>query len=145
MIEELEVRDDVKHPPLLQNFREKQPLLQVSWNLIKTFHCFKINFLSYALKITSAGNLWKKLNDPTGLECKCFRLYNCTSKPDRSLGGRLCAWTRSWALGWEPTLSFWWFGLVCRHTGPKEHQESSVCIGRPETLFTFPTIYEAHS
>lgn len=58
MIGELEAKDNVKPPPLCQNFLEKQPfLLQVSLNPIRTFNCYKIDFLSYAFKSTSAGNL----------------------------------------------------------------------------------------
>lgn len=45
MIGELEARDEVKLPPLLQNRWDKQPLLfQVFLKLIRTFNCYKIDF-----------------------------------------------------------------------------------------------------
>lgn len=61
MIRKLEARDDVKPPPPLQNCWEKPALfLQVSLNLIRTFNCYKIDFLVYALRPHLQGVYGKK-------------------------------------------------------------------------------------
>lgn len=60
MIEELEAtRDDVKTPPF-KILGKNNYSFKVSLNLVKTFNCYKISFLSYAFEIASAGSLWKK-------------------------------------------------------------------------------------
>lgn len=68
---------------------------------------------------------------------------DCMSKPDRSLGEGICAWTSSLSLGSESDC-FWGCGFVCIQTDPKEHQGSSVCIGWLKTSFTFSKICKAH-
>lgn len=142
MIGEHEAKDEVKLPPCSKNFGKNKPiLLQVFLNLIKASSCYIIDFLSHPFKTTSAGSLWKK---------KKMAVFNyfanasdCMSKPDRSLGEGICAWTSSLSLGSESDC-FWGCGFLCIQIDPREHQGSSVCIGRLKTSFTFSKICKAH-